>query len=179
MKIIDNFLMEADWAEMEMLLRDCKDPVECPNDEQDHKNLNRVDLFLVTGEAKERWMKHLSDSNIITEAYQSNPDYQVRYHITRSPYYSNFHCDRTTDWHSDVIDYVGITFFLNNGWHHNDGGCYCYKQSWDHTQGTFVEPLGNRLIVNTQDLPHAVTQITNPNVARHSIQMFIAKELLR
>jgi hypothetical protein len=55
---------------------------------------------------------------------------------------------------------------------------FVWKRSWDSNQGEYVEPIQNRLIVNPYDYPHAVTQITDPTVTRHSIQIFIAKEFV-
>ena len=46
------------------------------------------------------------------------------------------------------------------------------------TQGKFIEPIGNRIIINSKDLNHAVTAITNPNVIRYSLQMFINHKYL-
>jgi Rps23 Pro-64 3,4-dihydroxylase Tpa1-like proline 4-hydroxylase len=105
-----------------------------------------------------------------------DPKYEMTYHRMKAPYWSHFHCDRLSDWHSDEIDFVGISFFMNEDWKYNDGGLFAWKQSWDSDRGEFVEPIQNRLIINPNDYPHAVTQITNPDVMRHSIQIFIAKE---
>ena len=49
------------------------------------------------------------------------------------------------------------------------------ENRWTSSLGEFVEPIANRLILNPQDFPHAITQITNKDVVRHSIQIFINK----
>ena len=64
---------------------------------------------------------------------------------------------------------------MNAEWNPNDGGFFMWKNRWTSTTGEFVEPIANRLILNPQDFPHAITQITNKDVVRHSIQIFINK----
>lgn len=175
MKIIDNFLSADQYCELWNQLQQLKTPLECPRDEQDHQGLENCERFAVEGDANELLMSALVDQDVCRIDWL-DPKYEMTYHRMKAPYWSHFHCDRLSDWHSDKIDFVGITFFMNNEWRYNDGGLFVWKPTWESDKGEFVEPIANRLIVNPQDLPHAVTQIINPTVQRHSIQLFIAKE---
>lgn len=175
MKVIDNFLPTDLYQTLWNHLQQLNTPLECPRDEQDHQGLDNCERFAIQGDAQQLFMNALIEQNICRQ----NNKHEMTYHKMKAPYYSHFHCDRLSDWHSDDIDFVGITFFMNKDWQHNYGGLFVWKHSWQSDQGEFVEPTQNRLVVNPQDYPHAVTQITNPTVLRHSIQIFIAKEYVR
>ena len=175
MQILDNFLPAEIYTELWNHLQRLDTPLECPRDEEDHQGLQNCDRFAIEGEAKTLFMTELVNQDVCRINWLE-PKYEMTYHRMKAPYYSHFHCDRLSDWHSDEIDYVGISFFMNDDWKYNDGGLFAWKQAWDSNRGEFVEPIQNRLIINPNDYPHAVTQITNPDVMRHSIQIFIAKE---
>ena len=97
----------------------------------------------------------------------------VRYHVTKSPYASLWHRDRVADWNDNVVDYIGMTLFLHD-WDSNDGGLYIYKDEKGSDTGKFIAPKRNRFLFNQLDYWHGVTQIRNPDVQRHSVQMFIS-----
>ena len=174
MKIIDNFLSEEIYKNFVEALQNEKSPLEIPHDEADHKGLDNVKLWRVEGIARTMFMNELEDQGFIKIDWDKS-DFDVRYHVTKAPYYTNFHCDRLSDWHTYDVDYCGMTFFMNADWNPNDGGFFIWKNRWEGTVGEFVEPIANRLIINPNDLPHAVTQITNKEITRHSIQIFINK----
>jgi hypothetical protein len=104
-------------------------------------------------------------------------DSMLRYHVNRAPYNARWHLDGLYA-KKDELDYIGITIFLNDVWQTNDGGLFVYKENKNDTQGKFVEPIGNRVIINSKDLDHAVTAITNQEVIRYSLQMFINHKYL-
>ena len=105
---------------------------------------------------------------------KSNPlkTHTLRYHEMKYPYVSTWHKDRFLDWDKDEIDYVGVTFFLNETWNFQDGGLFLFKQD-NADRGEYVEPIGNRIVINNEDLYHAVTKIVTPDVKRRSLQSFM------
>ena len=72
----------------------------------------------------------------------------------------------------DEIDYVGVTFFLNETWNFQDGGLFLFKQD-NADRGEYVEPIGNRIVINNEDLYHAVTKIVTPDVKRRSLHQIL------
>jgi len=92
------------------------------------------------------------------------------------------------DWHSDThstyedpadvddFDVAGVTIYLNETWDHNWGGFFCKKDDKQDTQGIFVQPKYNRLVVNDGREPHAVTPIASCADTRISIQMFVDRK---
>jgi hypothetical protein len=174
MNVIDKFLPGDVYVKIWNHLQTLQIPLECPSDEEDHQGLINCERFAIQEDIKTLFANELIRGSIC----KNNPKFEITYHKMKSPYWSYFHCDRLSDWYSNNIDFVGITFFMNESWYHNDGGLFVWKRSWNNDQGEYLEPIQNRLIVNPYDYPHAVTQITTPIVIRHSIQIFIAKEFV-
>jgi hypothetical protein len=183
MIIKDNFFTEAQMEQLKQLIhQDIQQhggKFERYEDEQDHHQTDDCALYYLNHETKNLYFKLMVEKGIFTpQVLEPNEfDHTLRYHEMKYPYVSTWHKDRMSDWHSDEIDYVGISYFLNDTWNYADGGLFLYKQD-NADQGQYVEPIGNRIIINDEDLYHAVTQITNPTVKRASLQLFIHTKYL-
>ena len=145
--------------------------------EKEHYGLVNSKYYLLKGSSVNIILQQLIDKKYAAASVIDNWDGMLRYHENKAPYGAKWHLDGLYE-HDDSLDYVGITIFLNDTWHVNYGGMFVYKETKEATQGIFVEPIGNRIIINTNDLIHAVTPITNNEVTRYSLQMFINHKYL-
>jgi len=178
MIIIDDFLNETDFATILDIAKAARDTPEIQDkgrdyqDEPDHVNFDQSHFWYLQGTDKiiinELVKRDFFESLALRQGIPL-----VRYHLTKYPYASVWHCDRSTDWDSEEIDYLGMTLFLND-WDSNNGGLYIYKDTKESDTGYFVAPKKNRLILNPKDYYHGVTQIRVKDVERHSLQMFIS-----
>jgi len=147
------------------------------NDGGDHINLHKCDLYYIKGKAQRLYLSYLVEKKLFHEdCLDEKAELTIRYHRMKAPYMSKWHKDRVTNWESEEVDYMGVSYFLNEEWNFLDGGLYLYKESTDSSQGHYIEPVGNRIIINPKDHWHAVTRITNADVTRSSLQMFIKKD---
>lgn len=146
--------------------------------EVDHHGLGNSSLYHLKNEARDLYLKFLCNRQLFDEKCLTELDLTLRYHQIKSPYSSTWHKDRLADWDGDIIDYIGVSYFLNNKWDHTNGGMFLYKEHKESTQGYYIEPIGNRIVINDDDLYHAVTTITDQSVMRYSLQMFIHKKYL-
>jgi len=185
MIIVDNLLDEKELSalresidyEMETYGRHFN---ECDfREETDHLGTENSNLYYLKNEARQLFLKCLVNKGHFDQSCMDEMDLTLRYHILTSPYISVWHKDRLADWEGDNIDYIGVSFFMNEEWSIEDGGLYVYKETKESSTGHYVEPLNNRLIINDDDLYHGVTRITNDNVNRHSLQMFINRKYLK
>lgn len=185
MKIIDNFfdeqtlehLKQAIHNEITMENRELfyKEQHHAPKElllaENEHFGLDNCRYYLLKNVAVDIILKNLYDKKHLTEEGFKSKDCMLRYHVNTAPYRATWHKDGLYE-KGDGVDYVGITIFLND-WNSDNGGLFVYKEHDDDTQGIFVEPKKNRIIINSKDQVHAVTQISNSTVTRYSLQMFI------
>jgi len=183
MKIIDNFFDLTALSELKKAIQS-----EITNEssaikksdlstEKDHVGLDNSNYYFLNGPAKIIVLENLVANELLSADVMDGKDIMLRYHVNRAPYNARWHLDGLYA-EKDELDYIGITIFLNDNWETNDGGLFVYKENANDTQGIFVEPIGNRIIINSKDLDHAVTAITNPNVIRYSLQMFINHKYL-
>jgi len=183
MKIIDNFFDATTLAELKTAIQN-----EIANEisaikksdlstEKDHVGLENSNYYILNGPAKIIVLKNLAEKKLLSNDVMNNDDSMLRYHVNRAPYNARWHLDGLYT-KKDELDYIGITIFLNDVWQTNDGGLFVYKENKNDTQGKFIEPIGNRIIINSKDLDHAVTAITNKEVIRYSLQMFINHKYL-
>ena len=190
MKIIDNFFSDTQFKELiNSLETEIKDkkcelyyygqnhaPNELYNDEIDHEGLEHCRYYRLTENTLTITLQTLHKQGVITEEGLKAKDCMLKYHVNRSPYRAKFHKDGLYE-QSSKLDYIGMTVFLND-WKTKDGGLFIYKENAGDTVGTFIQPKKNRIIINPLDLPHAVTQISNPSAVRKSLQFFINVEHL-
>ena len=146
--------------------------------ENEHFGLINSKYYLLKGPSVNIILQALIDKKYAVASVIDNWDGMLRYHENKAPYGAQWHLDGLYENNNAALDYVGITIFLNDTWHVNYGGMFVYKETKEDTQGIFVEPIGNRIIINTNDLIHAVTPITNNEVTRYSLQMFINHKYL-
>lgn len=185
MIIVDNLLSETELNDLRKAIDHEVNTYgrrfeECDfREETDHLGTENSNLYYLKNEARQLFLECLVKNNYLHDFCLEGMDLTLRYHILTSPYISVWHKDRLADWDGDNIDYIGISYFMNERWTIEDGGLYIYKESKDSTTGQYVEPLNNRLIINDKDLYHGVTRITNPEVNRYSLQMFINKEYVK
>lgn len=193
MKIIDNFFdtqildqlkntIKTEIADESCILNYVEQSADAPNSdtvlsEKEHYGLVNSKYYLLKGPSVNIILQQLIDKKYAAASVIDNWDGMLRYHENKAPYGAKWHLDGLYE-HDDSLDYVGITIFLNNTWHVNYGGMFVYKETKEDTQGIFVEPIGNRIIINSNDLTHAVTPITNNEVTRYSLQMFINHKYL-
>ena len=193
MKIIDNFFnkqtleklqsaIKTEIVDESCVLNYVEQNLNAPiNDavlsEKEHYGLVNSKYYLLKGISVNIILQQLIDKKYAVASVIDNWDGMLRYHVNKAPYGAQWHLDGLYE-HDDSLDYVGITIFLNETWHVNYGGLFVYKQNKTDTQGIFVEPIGNRIIINSNDLIHAVTPITNNEVTRYSLQMFINHKYL-
>jgi len=181
MIIVDNFLTKQELTDLKASIaveveKYNREFQECDfREEYDHFGTENSNLYYMKNEAREMLLRCLIDRGYFSETVLTEMNCTLRYHALTKPYYSTWHKDRMANWNSDEIDYIGVTLFLNDVWDYNDGGIYIYKEGDNDTLGHYVEPIGNRLILNEEDLYHAVTQINNSEAIRYSLQMFINK----
>jgi hypothetical protein len=148
------------------------------NEEVDHHETQESGLFHLQHDTRDLYLRFLVDKKIFSDECLSGYDHTLRYHEMKSPYYSTWHKDRLADWDGDEVDYIGVSYFMNDEWNYEDGGLFLYKKNKESSVGNYVIPIGNRIIINDEDLYHAVTQITNPEIIRISLQLFIHKKYL-
>jgi hypothetical protein len=148
------------------------------DDEVDHHDYDDCGLYHLQTEITQLYLQFLIEKNIFDKKCLEENDLTLRYHNMVYPYHSTFHRDRLTDWKSDEIDYIGVTYFMNKEWDYKDGGLFLFKENEESNTGQYVEPIGNRIVINDDDLYHAVTKINNKEVTRTSLQMFINKKYL-
>jgi hypothetical protein len=144
--------------------------------ETDHFGTNNSNLYYLENEAKTLFLKFLVNNNFFDKKCLTGTNLTLRYHALTSPYISTWHKDRTLDWEADKIDYIGVSYFFSKGWDFTKGGIYLYKKDKESSQGYYIEPRENRLIINANDFYHAVTQINDQSFIRQSLQLFIHKE---
>jgi len=147
-------------------------------EESDHHGTTESSMWHLENKARMMFLQYLVDAKLFSPNAMKQLQLGLRYHVMRHPYTSSWHKDRLADWDSDNIDYIGVSYYFNQDWNYLQGGLYIYKDNTDSTRGHYVEPIGNRLIINDDDLWHGVTTINDPSVVRSSLQMFIAKKYL-
>lgn len=190
MKIIDNFFKDHD---LDLLTTNLNKEIQNDKcelfyygqnvaadqtiyEENDHLGLENCRYYRLTENTLDITLATLHERKIITAEALQIKDCMLKYHMNRAPYQAKFHKDGLYE-NNNKLDYIGMTIFLND-WDTSDGGLFVYKSTVSDTAGTYVEPKKNRIIINPQDLPHAVTQITNPSVIRQSLQFFMNVEHL-
>jgi len=175
MILIDNFLNQNEFDRFkksiaaEAASTESIDTCEF-REEFDHLGLDNSKFYYITGEARDILLQEFANRKICKPDVVENFNGMFRYHITKYPYYSVWHRDRLSSLEEE-IDYIGITMFLNE-WDSNNGGLFLYKED-NSDQGVFIEPKPNRVIINPEDKLHAVTQLTDTDSIRYSIQLFI------
>ena len=147
-------------------------------EETGHHDLSNSSLYHLNNEARDLYLKFLIKNKLFDKTCLTELDLTLRYHAIKSPYSSTWHKDRLADWDGDEVDYIGVSYFLNNDWNYTKGGMFIYKEHKEATQGYYIEPIENRIIINDDDLYHAVTTITDQSAIRYSLQMFIHKKYL-
>tara|TARA_R110000868_G_scaffold44849_2_gene149345 strand:+ start:1331 stop:1876 length:546 start_codon:yes stop_codon:yes gene_type:complete len=179
MMVIDDFFNEEDFAAILAATDRARNTPEIPacehREEVDHVGFENSKFWMLDMAAP------LTVNELVKRGYFTSLTNEkqmiVRYHVTTSPYASLWHRDRMADWNGNVVDYIGLTLFLND-WDSNNGGLYIYKDEKGSDTGRFVAPKRNRFIFNPLDYWHGVTQIRNLDVQRHSLQMFISSRNL-
>lgn len=171
MIVIDNFLNQKDY----IFLKNRLDEISLTDDlnikeDPDHKNLQNSKIYDIMYNDVEVVINELTKRQILNTNFNGELPH-TRYHITKKPYYTKFHRDSLSyDENKDDIDHFGVTIFFNNIWKEKWGGLYTYKES---NNSKYIEPLSNRCIINPDDTPHAVTEMTSPNkIERKSLQLF-------
>ena len=194
MKIVDSFFdphilkqlknaIKIEIADESCILNYVEQSADAPSSdaalsEKEHYGLINSKYYLLKGPSVNIILQQLIDKKYAVASVIDNWDGMLRYHENKAPYGAKWHLDGLYENNNTALDYVGITIFLNDTWHVNYGGMFVYKETKEDTQGIFVEPIGNRIIINTNDLIHAVTPITNNEVTRYSLQMFINHKYL-
>lgn len=194
MKIVDSFFdphilkqlknaIKIEIADESCILNYVEQSVDAPSSdaalsEKEHYGLINSKYYLLKGPSVNIILQQLIDKKYAVASVIDNWDGMLRYHENKAPYGAQWHLDGLYENNNTALDYVGITIFLNDTWHVNYGGMFVYKETKEDTQGIFIEPIGNRIIINTNDLIHAVTPITNNEVTRYSLQMFINHKYL-
>ena len=179
MIVIDDYLSKESFDHLTNLISQEIQTKDRINNKKEHGEeyidlgLENSGLYLIKDEAKTFFIQQLVDSGfllptIIERANES----QLRYHECRHPYRSLWHKDRHGDWNEPEIDYFGFNFYLNDHWKTEYGGLFLYKEA-ESTQGRFVEPIPNRLVINEKDDWHSVSQIINPTITRKSLNYFL------
>jgi|SaaInlV_125m_DNA_1040241.scaffolds.fasta_scaffold09733_4 hypothetical protein len=185
MKIIDNFLNHNDLDSLSKLIQDKINQPGWQTSQDFYKHeiggaiLTSINPFLyeITDTHKDFISKILTDSGIL----ESVPDIFVSLIQVAQPLASiEWHTDTHSSYEGldidDPYDVIGITLYLNKEWNHNWGGYFCSKQSKDDTQGVFVQPVYNRLVINDGLEPHAVTPIDRSADDRVTLQLFISRQ---
>ncbi len=194
MKIVDSFFdphilkqlknaIKIEIADESCILNYVEQSADAPSSdaalsEKEHYGLINSKYYLLKGPSVNIILQQLIDKKYAVASVLDNWDGMLRYHENKAPYGAQWHLDGLYENNNTALDYVGITIFLNDTWHVNYGGMFVYKETKEDTQGIFIEPIGNRIIINTNDLLHAVTPITNNEVTRYSLQMFINHKYL-
>jgi Rps23 Pro-64 3,4-dihydroxylase Tpa1-like proline 4-hydroxylase len=184
MRIIDNFLSEQQLNDLKLSIQQDIEThggqFERYEDEQDHHQTDNCNLYYLNHKTKKLYFELMVEKGLFlsTVLNKDEFDFTLRYHEMRSPYNSTWHRDRTVDWNGNDIDYIGVSYFVHDKWCFEDGGLFLFKQDTESDTGTYVEPISNRIIINDEDLYHSVTQITNPDVRRQSLQLFIHTKYL-
>lgn len=179
MRVVDDFFSPAKYS----ILRDLVYNEIAHNDRSHKKNshgeelidlgLENSQLYMLEGECKKFLLRSFIENGLLKSTVLENAhECYLRYHECKYPYRSLWHKDRTIDWEGQEIDYFGFNFYLHDHWQPDHGGLFLYKEAGS-TQGRFVEPIPNRLIINDQDDWHSVTMIVNPNIVRKSINFFV------
>jgi len=92
----------------------------------------------------------------------------------------NWHTDSPTtdDDISGDETTCGITTFLNKEWSADWGGQFLVKNTFDDTEGTFIQPSYNRAIINDGLEPHGVAPVSYNAPARLTFQIFFNRRFL-
>lgn len=184
MRIIDNFLSEQQLNDLKLSIQQDIEThggqfEKCElTDEVDHHETTECGLYHLNHSARHLFFKLLIEKGILNSKCLAEHDHTLRYHQMRYPYNSTWHKDRLSNWNDDDVDYFGISYFMHEEWNYTDGGLYIFKNTQDSNVGKYVEPIPNRIIINDKDLWHAVTQITNKEITRLSLQLFIHTKYL-
>jgi hypothetical protein len=182
MRIIDDFFSNADLKIFKDLLekevvQEHRQNVGCDfNDYKEICGIENSDFYPIKLDAKKMFINRLVEKSLIDAEGPDSKNILMRYLKARAPYQGLWHQDRFSD--SGEVDVIGLTFFLNENWNYADGGLYLYKDQGNE-DGYFVIPKDNRLMFNDTDREHGVTPITNPNVVRKSVQVFMYASLLK
>jgi len=176
MIIKDNFLNDEQLTKINQLIQNDITQhggrFERYDDETDHHETDDCNLFYLNHETKDFFFGLLVEQGYFTKELLTGHDHTLRYHEMKYPYVSTWHKDRFLPWDKQDIDYVGVTFFLNDTWNFQDGGLFLFKQD-NADKGEYLEPIGNRIVINNEDLYHAVSKIVTPVVKRRSLQSFM------
>lgn len=182
MKIIDNFLNKDDFLNLKNNLKNIsllKDRNANYTEDRDHKNLQKSNFYNLNYDDLVCIFDELKSRNIIKNNYIDELPY-ARYHVTKKPYYSKFHRDSLSfDKNEYDIDHIGVTIFFNDTWSEEWGGLYTYRikntnKNYESYTQKYLKPISNRCIINTTDVPHAVTKLKSPdNIERKSLQIFL------
>jgi Rps23 Pro-64 3,4-dihydroxylase Tpa1-like proline 4-hydroxylase len=181
MIIIDNFFSSEEYQtfrshlDREISTNDRLLPQCVYDSEEDHMNLENSQCFELEAQAKTYFLKTLVDRVILYDKILSTRKCIFRYNLTKYPYYTRWHKDRTTNWKDSEVNVFAIMFFMNKDWNNDHGGLFIYKDD-DATVGKFIEPVDNRLVINWEDKVHRVLPIQNTEVQRHSLQLFVPSE---
>tara|TARA_B100000780_G_scaffold143026_2_gene100074 strand:- start:3895 stop:4476 length:582 start_codon:yes stop_codon:yes gene_type:complete len=184
MKIIDNFLDHEDLDSLSKLIQDKINQLGWQTSQDFYKHeiggaiLTSINPFLyeITDTHKDFIIKILSDNNIL----QTKPDLfvaliQVAQPLASIEWHTDTHSSYDEPGSEDPYDVIGITLYFNKEWNHNWGGYFCSKESKENTQGVFVQPVYNRLVINDGLEPHAVTPIDRSADDRITIQLFVSR----
>ena len=132
MIIKDNFLTAEQLTKVnEMIDADIKQNdgrFERYDDEMDHHETDDCNLFYLNKEIKDFFFGLLVEKGYFTKELLTGHDQTLRYHEMKYPYVSTWHKDRFLDWDKDEIDFMGVTFFLNETWDFKDGGLFLFPK---------------------------------------------------
>lgn len=88
--------------------------------------------------------------------------------------YNLWHNGSYIAFHNDAHVVYGSTIYLNKIWDKNYGGLYLYYQDKDTLKA--IVPEYNLGIINTNQLHHGVSIISNDAPIRETIQLFISEK---
>jgi Rps23 Pro-64 3,4-dihydroxylase Tpa1-like proline 4-hydroxylase len=179
MIIIDDYLPLVEFKKLKTLVEYEIQNEDRINNKKEHGEefidlgLENSKLYVIEEEAKIFLIEKLINSGFLLPAIiESASESQLRYHECKHPFRSLWHKDRHGDWNEPEIDYFGFNFYLHDQWQPDHGGLFLYKEA-GFTQGHFVEPSPNRLVINEKDDWHSVSQIIDPTVVRKSLNYFL------
>jgi hypothetical protein len=176
MQIIDDFFEQSQYSILQDLVyheitqhhRESKETQH--GEESVDLGLDNSRFYMLEGDCKRLLLDAFVKNGFLKESVLDNVhECYLRYHECKHPYQSLWHRDRI----GNEIDYVGFVLYLDNQWKTEYGGLFLYKSAFDDSQGVFVEPKPNRLVVNDRDDWHSVTMIVDPDVVRKSMNFFI------
>ena len=116
MMVIDDFFNEEDFAAILAATDRARNTPEIPacehREEVDHVGFENSKFWMLDMAAP------LTVNELVKRGYftslTNEKQMMVRYHVTTSPYASLWHRDRMADWNGNVVDYIGLTLFLND-----------------------------------------------------------------